>query len=105
VGYGTGVEWKPIDDMLNKDPRAKQLFMESLRGAIGNDNIQTLLDTMRAQKKSGVTKQQTRTLIKQNLKNMGGRTASIGGTVVENAMAMLASYINGMAGGSSNLHY
>jgi hypothetical protein len=64
VGYGTGVEWKPIDEMLNKDPRAKQLFMESLRGAIGNDNIQTLLDTMRTQKKSGVTKQQTRTLIK-----------------------------------------
>ena len=48
VGYGTGIEWKPIDEMLNKDPRAKQLFMEALRGAIGNDNIQTLLDTMRA---------------------------------------------------------
>ena len=106
VGYGTGVDWKPIDEMLrNGDPRAKQLFMESLRGAIGNDNIQTLLDTMQAQKKPGVTKQQTRTLIKQNLKNIGGRTASIGGTVVENAMAMLASYINGMAGGTKDFHY
>ena len=105
VGYGTGVDWKPIDEVLSSDPRAKELFMEALKGAIGNDNIQTLLDTMRAQKKQGVTKQQTRTLIKQNLKNIGGRTASIGGIVVENAMAMLAESVNGMSGGNENLHY
>ena len=42
------MDWKPIDEMLNKDPRAKELFMEALKGAIGNENIQTLLDTMRA---------------------------------------------------------
>ena len=105
VGYGTGVDWEPIDEMLNKDPRAKELFMDALKGAIGNDNIQTILDTMRAQKKQGVTKQQTRTLIKQNLKNIGGRTASIGGIVVENAMAMLAESVNGMSGGNGDLHY
>lgn len=105
VGYGTGVEWKPIDEMLNKNPRAKELFMSALKNAIGNENIQSLLDTMRAQKKQGITKQQTRTLIKQNLKNVGGRTASIGGTVVENAMAMLAESINRMNGGNQNLHY
>lgn len=105
VGYGTGVEWKPIDEMLNKNPRAKELFMSALKNAIGNENIQSLLDTMRAQKKQGITKQQTRTLIKQNLKNIGGRTASIGGTVVENAMAMLAESINKMSGGNQNLHY
>lgn len=105
VGYGTGVEWKPIDEMLNKDPRAKELFMSALKNAIGNENIQSLLDTMRAQKKQGITKQQTRTLIKQNLKNIGGRTASIGGTVVENVMAMLAESINGINGGNQNLHY
>ena len=105
VGYGTGVDWKPVDEMLNADPRAKELFMDALKGAIGNDNIQTLLDTMRAQKKQGVTKQQTRTLIKQNLKNISGRTASIGGIVVENAMAMIAEQLNGMSGGNGNLHY
>ena len=106
VGYGTGIDWMPIDEMLRDgDPRGRQLFMEALKGAIGNDNIQTLLDTMRAQKKQGVTKQQTRTLIKQNLKNIRGRTASIGGIVAENAMALLAEQVNGLSGGNQNLTY
>lgn len=105
VGYGTSIDWQPIDEVLRENPRAKELFMEALKGAIGNDNIQTLLDTMRAQKKQGVTKQQTRTIIKENLKNIRGRTASIGGIVAENALAMLAEYINGMSGGNENLHY
>ena len=60
---------------------------------------------MRAQKKQGVTKQQTRTIIKESLKNIGGRTASIGGIVAENAMAMLAESVNGISGGNENLHY
>jgi len=39
VGYGTGIDWKPIDEVLSSNPRAKELFMEALKGAIGNENI------------------------------------------------------------------
>ena len=64
VGYGTGDEWAPIDAMLNSNPRAKELFMNAMKNAIGYDNFSSLFKAMRDQKKSGATKQKTSTLVK-----------------------------------------
>ena len=97
--YGTGEEWAPIDQMLRSDPRAKELFMGVIKQAIGTDNIDNMLTTMRTQKKVGEKKQTARTIVRNHLK-LASQTAQIGGTVAEQAMAFLLNSLNGMKGGS-----
>lgn len=97
--YGTGEEWAPIDQMLRSDSRAKELFMGVIKQAIGADNIDNMLTTMRTQKKVGEKKQTARTIVRNHLK-LASQTAQIGGTVAEQTMAFLLNSLNGMKGGS-----
>lgn len=107
-GYGTGEEWKPINDVLQSNPRARDLFLGALRQAVGMERVQNLfkdIQTQQQAKAAGTRKKITwRTLIAKNL-TIAKRTASIGGTVAETALAALASAVNGISGGGGDLKY
>ena len=107
-GYGTGEEWKPINDILQSNPRARDLFLGALRQAVGMERVQNLFSDIQTQqraKAAGTRKKITwRTLIAKNL-TIAKRTASIGGTVAETALAALASAVNGISGGGGDLKY
>ena len=99
--YGVGDEWKPINEILQSDKNARDLFMGVIKQAVGTENIDTMLTTMRAQKNPAATKQTARTLVRKNLK-LASQTAQIGGTVAEQAMTMLMKSILGLKGGAKN---
>ena len=110
-GFGLGEEWKPVNDALNAaNPRAKQLFIAALKQAIGTseEKINQLLSdiwSQQAEKAAGKRKKITyRTLLANNL-TIGKRTAQIGGTVVEQALAAIANVVNGISGSNGGISY
>lgn len=94
--YGDGEEWRPILEMLgenNGKNSAMDMFNDKLRQAIGETNISNLVESL-SKKKRGGDARKIRTIINKDLANMAGRTASIGGSIVEVVMPLIANYIN-----------
>lgn len=96
--YGAGDEWAPINELLSENGREMELFMENLKNAIGIENLNTLRDNLKVKKKSEMSKALNKGHIKElmgsNLKNISGRTASIGGSILEPVLSMMANYFN-----------
>ena len=102
--YGSGKDWAQISDMISNDPYLRGQFISNMRAAIGDKNIQAILDAMKQQKQKGEKKQRTSTILREKLK-LSARTASIGGSVIENTLAALAQALGQLRGGSGALQY
>lgn len=110
-GFGLGEEWKSVNDALNAaNPRAKQLFIGALKQAIGTsqEKINQLFSDIWSQQSAKAAKQRNkityRTLLAKNL-TIAKRTAQIGGTVAEQALAAVANAVNGLSGSNGSISY
>lgn len=98
--YGSGDEWAPIYDMLQNNSRSMELFLGTLKEAIGTINFNDLLEELKSQKRTAkrVSKKRISDATYQKLANIKGRKASIGGSILEPVIAMMANYFNGSNG-------
>ena len=97
--YGHGEEWEPIYDMLKSDKNSLDMFTNTLKEAIGTHNFETLMRSLqgqRAQKQRLSQKRMTETIFK-DLANIKGRTASIGGSIVEPVISIILNNLHGSA--------
>ena len=101
--YGSGKDWREIYEIIQSDQYLRTEFIKNMRAAIGADNLNAVLKTMKQQKKS-VFKQKTTTILAKKLK-LSSRTASIGGNVIENTMAMLGQALGNIRGGNETIQY
>lgn len=106
--YGSGEDWKEIAAVLNssapEDKYFQEQFITNIRNAIGNENLNNVLKVMYKQKDTKGKKQKTSTILRENLK-LSARTASIGGNVIENTMAILAQTLGSIRGGNGSITY
>lgn len=109
-GFGTGEEWQAVHDTLTSNNRTRELFLGALRQAVGVDykKVSSFFDAIEGQRQAKAAGQRKkinwRTLLAQHF-TIAKRTASIGGTVAETALAAVAGALNGMSGSNNGLSY
>ena len=106
-GYGSGEEWRAVYEALQGGGRAQDLFIENLKNAIGLENLQTLRNMLVSRKNNGnkrIGKNQIKELIQSQLKGIGSRQASIGGSILESVISIIANSINS-GKGKNGLEY
>ena len=106
--YGSGEEWRPIYEMLKNDDRSLDLFSNTLKEAIGFTNFDSFMQEMvnqRKNKQRASKKRITKTAFSK-LANVKGRTASIGGSILEPVIAIMANSLHGsISNGDMKLDY
>lgn len=98
-GQGWGNQWKPIFDMLDHNDKATKMLSETVKNAIGANLFESLQIELQNQRqnKTRLSKGMIQEVTKSSLGNVRGRTASIGGSVLEPVIALFANYFNGHA--------
>ena len=66
--YGSGKDWIEISQIINSDPYLRSQFINNMRAAIGNENIQAVLEAMYQQKNKNIKSERTSTILRKNLK-------------------------------------
>lgn len=90
--HGWGREWQPVLEALQRGGPEREWFMNNLRGAIGEGNLEKLYKSVVGKEKVRIRRKDLEATL--GITNQGAR---VGGNIVEVVSAIIANAVNGVS--------
>ena len=90
--HGWGQEWQPVLEALQRGGPEREWFMNNLRNAIGEGNLEKLYKSIAGKEKVRIRRRDLEATL--GITNQGAR---VGGNIVEVVSAIIANAVNGVS--------